>query len=193
MVMKLAIKGLVPHRWLALWLSGIRWVEFYESDHDKWAETILKPHRWWFWGHFPGNPIAAGHFLVEATNLVANALLSNEMSSNLNLDGQFSRLVVLKFSIIEFHQPAKPNVPIIIRVQLVDYPSMLQRKIRVGERVMHGEITQNGKRILSIEVVGFSETLFEHDRTQRKSHRGESVRSLMLVDSVSPALGGGGE
>ena len=68
------IEGLIPHRAPALWIDGIAELEpgtrceaFKRIDHGHPA----------FAGHFPGNPVLPGIYLIEAVAQTAGVMLSS--------------------------------------------------------------------------------------------------------------------
>ena len=67
------IESLIPHRAPFRWIDRIIDVEPGRSCH---AVTEIDPHEPFFAGHFPGDPVLPGVFLVEAAAQTAGVMLA---------------------------------------------------------------------------------------------------------------------
>lgn len=134
--MQIEIEAVLPHRAPFLWIDrvlsvdpGLRCV----------ASKLIDPQAPFFAGHFPGEPILPGVFLVEAAAQTAGVMLGAAGSAQ----GSQKRLAAIHQ--FKFHRPVRPGATVEIETRLLverEGLALVSAVISVaGEVVASGQLT----------------------------------------------------
>jgi 3-hydroxyacyl-[acyl-carrier-protein] dehydratase len=134
--MKTPIEAILPHRPPFLWIDRVQSVEPGVSCV---ASKHIDPQAPFFAGHFPGDPILPGVFLVEAAAQTAGVM----MGASGTAPGSRKRLAAINQ--FKFQKPVYPDMVVEIETRLLverEGMALVSAVITVaGEVVAHGQLT----------------------------------------------------
>jgi 3-hydroxyacyl-[acyl-carrier-protein] dehydratase len=134
--MKIEIEAILPHRPPFLWVDR---VESVEPGVRCVASKRIDPQAPFFAGHFPGDPILPGVFLVEAAAQTAGVM----MGASGDTAGSAKRLAAINQ--FKFHKPVRPDAVVDIETRLLverEGMALVSAVITVaGETVATGQLT----------------------------------------------------
>jgi 3-hydroxyacyl-[acyl-carrier-protein] dehydratase len=134
--MKTEIEAILPHRPPFLWIDRVQSVE---PGVRCVASKHIDPQAPFFSGHFPGDPILPGVFLVEAAAQTAGVM----MGASGTAPGSQKRLAAIKE--FKFHKPVYPDAVVEIETRLLverEGMALVSAVVTVaGEVVASGQLT----------------------------------------------------
>ena len=134
--MKTKIEAILPHRPPFLWIDRVQSVE---PGVRCVASKHIDPRAPFFAGHFPGDPILPGVFLVEAAAQTAGVM----MGASGKAPGSTKRLAAINQ--FKFHKPVYPDAVVEIETRLLverEGMALVSAVITVaGEVVANGQLT----------------------------------------------------
>jgi 3-hydroxyacyl-[acyl-carrier-protein] dehydratase len=134
--MKSDIEAILPHRPPFLWVDRILHIE---PGARCVASKYIDPSASFFAGHFPGDPILPGIFLVEASAQTAGVMLG----SGSRPQGPNKRLAAINH--FKFLKPVRPGATVEVETRtLVEQDGMAVASAVItvrGEVVASGELT----------------------------------------------------
>jgi 3-hydroxyacyl-[acyl-carrier-protein] dehydratase len=134
--MEIEIEAILPHRPPFLWIDR---VESVEPGVRCVAWKRIDPQAPFFAGHFPGDPILPGVFLVEAAAQTAGIM----MGASGEASGSVKRLAAINQ--FKFRKPVRPDAVVEIETRLLverEGMALVSAVITVaGEIVATGQLT----------------------------------------------------
>jgi 3-hydroxyacyl-[acyl-carrier-protein] dehydratase len=134
--MDIVIEEILPHRAPFLWIDR---VESLEPGIRCVASKRIDPKAQFFAGHFPGDPILPGVFLIEAAAQTAGVMMGAASSAK----GETKRLAAVNQ--FKFQRPVHPGVTIEIETRLLverEGMALVSAVVKVaGEVVAGGQLT----------------------------------------------------
>jgi 3-hydroxyacyl-[acyl-carrier-protein] dehydratase len=134
--MKTEIEAILPHRPPFLWIDRVQSVE---PGVRCVASKHIDPQAPFFAGHFPGDPILPGVFLVEAAAQTAGVMMGASGTA------PCSRKRLAAINQFKFHKPVYPDAVVEIETRLLverEGMALVSAVITVaGEVVANGQLT----------------------------------------------------
>ncbi len=134
--MDVEIEDILPHRAPFLWIDRVLSVEPGVSCV---ASKRIDPGAAFFAGHFPGDPILPGVFLIEAAAQTAGVMMGAQGSTG----GETKRLAAVNQ--FKFLQPVRPGATLKIETRLLverEGMALVSAVVTVeGETVAAGQLT----------------------------------------------------
>jgi 3-hydroxyacyl-[acyl-carrier-protein] dehydratase len=134
--MEIEIQAILPHRPPFLWIDR---VESVEPGVRCVASKRIDPQAPFFAGHFPGDPILPGVFLVEAAAQTAGIMMGASGAAS----GSVKRLAAINQ--FKFQKPVRPDTVVEIETRLLverEGMALVSAVITVaGEIVATGQLT----------------------------------------------------